>query len=314
MGSDSIFPLPDVAVRESMHFITRGEVIMSNYSKMWRQNEGYAAAIFENLWPDTRIRRSVAQLLADFIRHASDGTTAWVVVLDHDVVKLDVGPVLLLRLEAQNIWFCAKKPITGRPRWVHEEPGTGYSVYKSVPISSVGLYMSPARLTSLPKTLRHAALEYVQEAASHRKGKSSWTRAHSPGVIGFLERYLRTNLPGGYDGSLANEEVPSLLEGDTVIATIRGKKRSHIARELCIRHHGYRCAACDTKLAEVYGPIAQFLIHVHHLHPLAEAEGKRRVNPIEDLRPVCPNCHAVAHTNIPQLAIQDVRALIAKNK
>ncbi len=31
-------------------------------------------------------------------------------------------------------------------------------------------------------------------------------------------------------------------------------------------------------------------IHVHHLKPLSEVGYEYRVDPIRDLRPVCPNC------------------------
>jgi len=34
---------------------------------------------------------------------------------------------------------------------------------------------------------------------------------------------------------------------------------------------------------------------VHHLVPISKIGKKYRVDPIKDLRPVCPNCHAVIH-------------------
>jgi 5-methylcytosine-specific restriction protein A len=36
-------------------------------------------------------------------------------------------------------------------------------------------------------------------------------------------------------------------------------------------------------------------MHVHHLTPLATMTGPYQVDPISDLRPVCPNCHAMIH-------------------
>jgi len=50
------------------------------------------------------------------------------------------------------------------------------------------------------------------------------------------------------------------------------------------------------RFQEVYGPIGAEFIHVHHLNPLSEAKGVRNVKGAEDLRPVCPNCHAMLHS------------------
>jgi len=47
--------------------------------------------------------------------------------------------------------------------------------------------------------------------------------------------------------------------------------------------------------------------HVHHLYPLAE--GEREVNPVTDLRPVCPSCHSMIHWFEPILAIDEASHL-----
>jgi predicted HNH restriction endonuclease len=55
-------------------------------------------------------------------------------------------------------------------------------------------------------------------------------------------------------------------------------------------------AACAASpLATTTGEIGAGYIEVHHLRPLADAEGERPVDPAADLRPVCPNCHAMLH-------------------
>ena len=46
---------------------------------------------------------------------------------------------------------------------------------------------------------------------------------------------------------------------------------------------------------ERYGPIGQEFIHVHHLTPLSEIRKSHKVDGAKDLRPVCPNCHAMLH-------------------
>ena len=34
------------------------------------------------------------------------------------------------------------------------------------------------------------------------------------------------------------------------------------------------------------------------------------VDPVKDLRPVCPNCHAVLHRRIPAFSIEEVRGFL----
>ena len=46
-------------------------------------------------------------------------------------------------------------------------------------------------------------------------------------------------------------------------------------------------------LKDSYGEIGEGFIHVHHIIPVSRLviEKDYKINPIEDLIPVCPNCH-----------------------
>lgn len=69
------------------------------------------------------------------------------------------------------------------------------------------------------------------------------------------------------------------------------------------------CTACGLDFAKHYGEIGIGFIHVHHLRPLAE--GARQVDPIADLRPLCPNCHAMVHQKTPPFTIEELKNMIA---
>ena len=58
-----------------------------------------------------------------------------------------------------------------------------------------------------------------------------------------------------------------------------------------------------------YGPAGKGLIHVHHLKTLASIGAEYEIDPVADLRPVCPNCHAMIHHGEPMHSIEDVRAI-----
>jgi 5-methylcytosine-specific restriction protein A len=48
---------------------------------------------------------------------------------------------------------------------------------------------------------------------------------------------------------------------------------------------------------------------VHHLRPLAEIGAEYVLDPEVDLRPVCPNCHAMLHRTRPPMSIEALATL-----
>lgn len=110
------------------------------------------------------------------------------------------------------------------------------------------------------------------------------------------------------------EVTTSIHEGAVREIRVNAYERSSVAREQCILHHGCKCAACGIVLADVYGESAQGYIHVHHLRQLSEIGENYKVNPIRDLLPVCPNCHAIMHMRKPPYSIQEIKNLIHAQK
>jgi 5-methylcytosine-specific restriction protein A len=100
-------------------------------------------------------------------------------------------------------------------------------------------------------------------------------------------------------------------EGAKRTITVNAYERDDKARARCLAHFGYRCAVCSFSFGEAYGPIAERVIHVHHLRPLYEIGEEYTVDPLEDLRPVCPNCHAVLHLRKPiPYSIEELQDLL----
>lgn len=106
----------------------------------------------------------------------------------------------------------------------------------------------------------------------------------------------------------------NFIEGAVRRVTVNAYERNPRARAACISKFGYRCAVCDLLMVDVYGEVALNFIHIHHLKALAEVGCEYEVSPEEDLRPVCPNCHAILHTRNPPLSIMDLRGHIETNK
>lgn len=109
------------------------------------------------------------------------------------------------------------------------------------------------------------------------------------------------------------EEVPDsgqLVEGIRREITVNSFERNRQARRQCIAYYGTDCAVCEIDLEKIYGNIAGGFIHVHHIKPLSEIGKAYKVHPIEDLRPVCPNCHAIIHLGSGTRSIEEVRELL----
>ena len=80
----------------------------------------------------------------------------------------------------------------------------------------------------------------------------------------------------------------------------------------CVSTIGALCAlfVVLTFKQKTYGHIGSSFIHVHHLVPVSEIGKSYQVNPVNDLRPVCPICHAMLHTSNPPLGVEQLKRLI----
>ena len=56
----------------------------------------------------------------------------------------------------------------------------------------------------------------------------------------------------------------------------------------------------------IYGDIGKHFIHVHHIIPLSSIDETYILDPVKDLRPVCPNCHAMLHKRVPPFSIDEL--------
>lgn len=127
----------------------------------------------------------------------------------------------------------------------------------------------------------------------------------------FLEESSRQR-----DGTTLAEEVTdqaSYVEGACVQVTVNSYERNSAARKACIAHFGAECYVCGLQFGKKYGQVAEGYIHVHHLCPISTIGDSYQLDPIADLRPVCPNCHAVIHFQQPPLSIQEVKDMITRN-
>jgi hypothetical protein len=139
---------------------------------------------------------------------------------------------------------------------------------------------------------------------------------HQPQVEPFIESHPDRNAKSLPESRIRDTETVNekLIEGEIRTVTTLSPERNPKARKQCLQEHGYRCAACDQNLEEIYGSLGREVIEVHHLNPLAKSRGKHVVDPIKDSRPVCPNCHTVIHSRKQPYLIDEIRSALQLDK
>lgn len=124
-----------------------------------------------------------------------------------------------------------------------------------------------------------------------------------------LEQVVEENTP-----LLPDEtgEIEEHSEGTKKQIIVNVYERNAKARKECISFYGYSCSVCGMNFQKAYGEIGAEYIHVHHIKPVSEIGEEYQVNPIEDLRPICPNCHAMLHRKSPPYSLDEIKAKMAK--
>ena len=117
-----------------------------------------------------------------------------------------------------------------------------------------------------------------------------------------------------YPDEIDTQHNATLIEGAKKQVTVNIYERDPKARAQCIEHYGYDCSVCGFNFEKVYGQVGKDFIHVHHIKPLSEIKEAYSVDPVKDLRPVCPNCHAMLHKKIPAYSIEELKSLLEDNK
>ena len=101
-------------------------------------------------------------------------------------------------------------------------------------------------------------------------------------------------------------------EGALTRVEVNRYERDRRARKTCLSHWGYRCSVCDFSFQDCYGPLGEDFIHVHHTIELSLVPPDYQVDPVADLRPVCPNCHAMLHRTRPAMTIDALKKILRK--
>lgn len=126
-----------------------------------------------------------------------------------------------------------------------------------------------------------------------------------------------TSIAAGMFLSLLDVKLQDEVEyGEGGVKRIEANRyeRNPVNRELCLEANGYTCKICGFDFEKVYGGLGFHFIHVHHIVPVSSYDEKYLINPVKDMIPVCPNCHAMLHKTDPPLLPDELREILQQYK
>lgn len=308
--------------------------------KLDRTDKEVAREVFEFLLPDEKVRWHCLNFLADSIQIANQlAAHRWGVTLDSDSMRLNCGMI---------------EVVTILPDWIHVVADA-----ESLPIFSPalvevrktrngaikGFYPSVPGSIACDFDAKKSILVLPQIADSHNRllQKASRTpfapnrkKAHSPGVIEYLEDCLDQVLPQPeYSTTHSTNNIQTQHElrdvnelerfpdvEQEVILVIEGRKKfiSHLRRERnpeiveakknkVLNETGkLACEACGFDFKQVYG---EFFAEAHHRALLSAVETETETT-LDDLAILCANCHRMIHRTKPMKTIEQFREQLAR--
>jgi 5-methylcytosine-specific restriction protein A len=147
-----------------------------------------------------------------------------------------------------------------------------------------------------------------------------WDRLQGSGVAvvppndSLLERVWKAHV--GSTPYRAPEELSagSYEEGSVTRVLVNRYERDLPARAACIAHHGMTCVVCGFNFEQCYGTLGRDFIHVHHVREISTLGAGYKVDPVVDLKPLCANCHSMAHRRRPALTPEQLRRWLRRGR
>ncbi|TPI25113.1 HNH endonuclease [Mesorhizobium sp. B3-1-6] len=142
----------------------------------------------------------------------------------------------------------------------------------------------------------------IDEGRSDFEIVSEWTQRFVAAIVALLPlEAVQTE---------SNELPLGFPEGAAAPMLVNRYERDRRNRAAALAIHGTRCKACGVDFGERYGPIAAGVIDIHHTIPLSRLGEDYVIDPFNDLVPLCPNCHRVAHRTDPPLKVEAITAIM----
>jgi HNH endonuclease len=141
----------------------------------------------------------------------------------------------------------------------------------------------------------YAGMYRVSEVVEQSSTVTLADKARRSDVVFALRLEKIDGRPSGGSEDRGSSSQLTYMEGACGQLTKNLYERDQAARNACLQHYGLQCNVCRIAFGDEYQDRGTSFIHVHYLEPLAARGGPTVTDPLRDLVPVCPNCHAMLH-------------------
>lgn len=219
------------------------------------------------------------------------------------VSRLRLG-ALFVYVENQGRFLFAPSRFVGYRQWTFEK-------HKAFPDKD-GRVTTPQISKLLGKPRSDERAEAAHAALCRELGTEPAGKKRRYWALDTSDFTGNVRIPGGEFGF--PDEVGEYVEGATRRVVINSQERNIHARRACLAFHGHKCTVCCFDFEENFGTIGKGFMHVHHLTPISTVSIARAVDPIADLTPLCPNCHAMIHMSDPPFSVEELREILRTSK
>lgn len=281
-------------------------------------DSAFAEEIISKFLADPTDRLITLKQLVDSANYAASvAPSAWGVTLYSNIFRLNVGMVEVLVvgngfIRLNCIGQTGEEPFIGS----HFEK----TEYRSVPNPQCRFLGTPSEFAEIKSNLQAYHKKFIDTVGRKKNGEpfigSNAIKSHFAGLMDYAHAFVDSQIQSESHW-IGNDELSSsepLHEGGRLTVLVNAFERNTTARKKSLEHYGATCVVCGFNAQREYGVQVTEIIHVHHLKPLSSIGQSYIIDPISDLRPVCPNCHAVIHSRDPIFSIDELAALFQKKK
>lgn len=294
-----------------------------------------------SLIPDQENRKLSLNIFLETIRFANSfGSNKWGTSTKYRV-GLSIGSLIIFTIEKDRLWMALDKEfmnlyqddiefLISSGYWEWDEKV--YPEYNSIQ-SKNGYYVPCSESLNIWNIVKKFHFQSIKKESEKRQQlKINSQEIHNPALLAFLRKELNQPVPEPiyqsktkskteelglvtpqkfqFPEEVDESEVQILREGAVQQVTVNAYERNPKARQLCIAHYGLSCYVCGFNFEERYGEVGKDFIHVHHERPLSTIGEEYEVDPIQDLKPVCANCHAIIHRCKQGYSVEKVREML----
>lgn len=125
---------------------------------------------------------------------------------------------------------------------------------------------------------------------------------------------MQISVSGGLEKEYIDERT--ITEGQLKTRTEEYRSRSTLLRNEAFSHYSHNgvidCHACGFDFSMAYPGLGDKTIQIHHLKPVSYMRGEALSlkEALENVRPLCANCHLIVHKKHPPFPINELKSIL----